>query len=179
MRRGKAGSTVPEPEFKGDGQVWFDFIAHELAAEHEERAWLDSRGSAIITASGVFITAVFALGAFVLGKTFKPDALTAVLVAIALGSFILAALTALWSAQLQNFNVASVRTLRRLTGDAHWWAAAPDARRDVAAVNVTTVDTLRTGNKKKAFRLTLAAAFQLLAMTSLGAGLMVAVVRHR
>src|SRR5438045_4118997 len=59
----------PEPE-KGDGQVWFDFIAHELAAEHAQRAWLDARGTAIITSSGVFITAVFALGAFVLGKSF-------------------------------------------------------------------------------------------------------------
>lgn len=179
MRRRKVDKPEPEPKPEGDGQVWFDFIAHELAAEHAQRAWLDARGTAIITSSGVVITAVFALGAFVLGKSFTPDGLTTILVGIALGSFILAALTALWSAQLLGFDVTSVRTLRRVTGDEHWWVTSSQARRDVAAVNVTTVHTLRDGNQKKAFRLTLAAGFQLLAMMSLGAGLLVALVRHR
>lgn len=181
MRRRKVDKPEPEeqPEPQGDGQVWSDFISHELAAEHAQRAWLDARGTAIITSSGVFITAVFALGAFVLGKSFTPDHLTTILVGLALGWFILAALAALWSAQLQGFKVADVRTLQRVLGDEHWWATSPQARRDVAAVNVITVDTLRTGNKKKAFRLTLAAGLQLLAMSSLGAGLLVALVRHR
>jgi hypothetical protein len=132
----------------------------------------------MVTASGVFFTAVFALGAFVLGKNYTPDGLTTVLTAVALGAFILAALTALRATAFRDYDVANVPSLRQMTDDAHWWATLGAARQDLAAVNVTTVDTLRRGNEKKASRLTLAASFQLIAMVALGAGLLVAVIRH-
>ncbi len=175
MRRRNVDRVKPP---KGDGEVWFDFIAGQVTAEHDRRASLDARGATIVTASGVFFTAVFALGAFVLGKDYQPDGLTTVFTAVALGAFILAALTALRATAFRDYDVADVRSLRLMTGDAHWWATPAAARQDLAAVNVATVDTLRGGNEKKAARLTWAASFQLIAMMALGAALLVAVVRH-
>jgi hypothetical protein len=90
---------------------------------------------------------------------------TTVLTAVALGAFILAALTALLATALRDYDdVADVRSLRLMTDDAHWWATPAAARQDLAAVDVTKVDTLRDGNEKKASRLTLAASFQLIAI---------------
>lgn len=158
--------------------MWFDFIAGQVTAEHDRRASLDARGASIVTASGVFFTAVFALGAFVLGKEYQPDGLTTILTAVALGAFILAALTALRATAFRDYDVADVRSLRLMTGDAHWGASPASARQDLAAVNVTTVGTLRGGNEKKASRLTWAASFQLIAMVALGAALLTAVIRQ-
>jgi hypothetical protein len=66
-----------------------------------------------------------------------------------------------------------------MTADQHWFAPADSARQDLAAVNITTVATLRHGNENKVRVLILAVAFQLVALTVLGVALVLAVLQHR
>lgn len=172
------GRVTPQPP-PGDGQLWFDFIAAQVTAEHDRRTSVDSRGTSILSTSGVFFTAVFAVGAFVLGKDFKPDRPTTILVAVALGAFIVAALLAIIATALRGYHVSDVRSLRRMTSDGYWPSAAAVVRRELAATNVTTVKTLRKGNESKALLVTIAASFQWLALAALGAARMLAVVRHQ
>ena len=49
----------------------------------------------------------------------------------------------------------------------HWKDDEVDARNECAATTIKTVDSLRTGNNKKAGRIVVAVAFQLLGFVSL------------
>jgi hypothetical protein len=140
---------------------------------------LDARATAILSTSGIFFTAVFAVAAFALGKDFKASGLVTVLLAVGLGNFVLAAVLALIAGALREYRVAEIASLRLMTADQHWFAPADAARQDLAAVNITTVATLRHGNETKVRVLIGAVAFQLVALAVLGVALVAAVLQRR
>ena len=179
MRRGRKVADPPQPTSHGDGQVWFDFIGLQLTAERDRRTSLDARATAILSTSRIFFTAVFAGGAFALGKDYKASGLLTVLPAVGLGNFVLAAVLALIAGALREYRVAEIASWRLMTADQHWFAPADSARQDLAALNATTVATLRHSNEIKVRVLIGAIAFQLVALAILGIALVAAVLQRR
>jgi hypothetical protein len=149
------------------GKAYTDFIQAELEAERERRKSLDNRGASVVTTSSALATAVFALGAFVTGQTtFRPDIITIWSLLGGLGLFALGAFCGFMANRSIPYEVTNTDTLLEMRSG-HWTDKEVDARNTVAHRNIQTIATLRAGNDKKAWWVTTALVFQLLAAAAL------------
>jgi hypothetical protein len=158
----EVGGSVSE-----QGEVYADFVKAELEAERKRREALDSRGVSVVTTSSGLATAVFALGALVTGqKNFVPDKVTVWSLLAGLALFAIAALCGMMANRTIPYEVTSPETLQEMrTG--HWTDDEVDARNIVVYRNIHTITTLRSGNNRKAWWVTRALVFQLLAAAAL------------
>lgn len=132
------------------GGTYSAFIEGELKAERERRSGYDSRGQGIVTTSGALVTLLGGFAALVKTSStagLPASAVTALGVAFLL--FVGAAACGIVAGWNRHYAVTATATLRRMTEE-HWKDVEVDARNNVAAVQVRTVDTLRKANQFKA-----------------------------
>lgn len=150
------------------GDAYSKFVEAELKNERERRSALDQRGLGVVTSSSAFITLVFSLSVILTGKDFTPKDGVRNFIAASLVSFVVAGALGIFANANRRYHVATRETLDDMLGE-HWIDDEVDARNNVAALNVVTLDTLRTGNSKKVWFLSAALVFQVIAIASLGA----------
>lgn len=126
----------------------------------------------MVTTSGTFVTLVFAISAFVLGKDHAPSGGARWATVVALGLFVVAGILGIVGNALWSYDVASGDTLREMITNPHWKDSEVDARNVVATANVKTVETLRSGSDTKATIITVALGFQVAAITALAVALL-------
>lgn len=149
------------------GTRYVSFIGQQLDLEHARRAALDQRAMAVLTSSGAFTTLVFAVvTASRGGETALSDS-TRWFVVAALVSLVGSALAALWATNLLKYKVTDVATLRAMLDSAHWGDDEIDARNVTATSQVNSIESLRAGNDRKAYRVVLAIVLQSLAFLAL------------
>jgi uncharacterized membrane protein YcjF (UPF0283 family) len=144
------------------GEVYAQFVAAELEHERKRRERLDTRATATIAASAALVGLAVAIGIFdpaslskqrpaVLGWAFLVGALL----------ILVSAVLAMWAGWLRPYDVLARQRVRQLLSDPDWGDTPVDARGKVAQANAQTLDTLRSGNNKKAIKLLISHACQL------------------
>lgn len=157
------------------GKTYSAFIEGELKAERDRRSAYDGRGQALITTSGALVTLLGGLAALVkTSTTARFPAAALVTVGVALVLFVCAAACGIVAGWNRHYAVAKVSTLSRMTSD-HWKDDEVDARNNVAAVQVLTVDTLRRANDFKARWVSGGLVAQVFALVALGIGVVVVI----
>lgn len=160
--------SVPE-----QGETYAGHIAAQLAAERERRKNLDARGLAMTTTSAAFVGLTVGLATLVVGKDPVVSAPAAVVVVLSLLAFVGAAVLGLVANAMREHEVTSGSTMVEMV-TSHWTDDEVDARNQVAALDLSTVESLRTGSNSKAGTLRSAAVLQLVAVLLL----VLAVVLH-
>jgi hypothetical protein len=148
------------------GTTFAKFVERQADAEYDRRTSLDARGLGVVTSNGAFTTLIFGLLVVLKGRDFTLTPSAKIPLIVALASLMLSALVGLYATQLVRYTVTDATTLRDMIGS-HWKDSEVDARNACAATTIKTVDSLRTGNNKKAGRIVVAVAFQLLGFVSL------------
>ncbi|MFD6392476.1 hypothetical protein [Nocardia sp. NPDC060259] len=132
------------------GKTYAAFIEGELKTERERRSAYDARGQVIVTSSGALVTLLGRLAALVKSSTVATfPAPVVIAVGVALALFVGAAACGIVAGWNKYYAAATASTLARMIGE-HWTDDEVDARNNVAAVQVRTVDTLRRANAFKA-----------------------------
>lgn len=151
------------------GVVFTDFAEKELRAERDRRDVLDGRGSAVLSTSSTLVTIMVALGAFASGSSgFGIAPASWVLFLLALIAFLFAGLFGLLAQRLIPYQKTRADQLRRWRkSDSAWHETANLARRAVTEANITTIDTLRVGNDRKAKTVAVAHTCQLVGLVIL------------
>jgi len=168
-------TTANKDAVASAGDVFSTFIAEQLTAEQARRANIDARGLSVVTTSGTFIGAVFAIGAFVLGKDYKVSQFGLVVIWITLSLFVIASIAAVAASLPLGYGVADTASLSAMAGD-HWTDAEDEAKRELATSNIKTITALREANRKKARAIVIALGAQIGAMLALAAGVSVELV---
>lgn len=157
-----------------NGTYYTAFIEQELKDERERRAALDTRGQAIVTTSGVLLTLLSAVSTIAIGrKTLAVPQDVRYALLSALGLFIIAAFFGILATFNFTYSVAGEDSLYEIPRG-HFTDSREVAERNIAAINVTTIITLRTGNNRKVVLLLAALFTQLAALLSLGAAVLLA-----
>lgn len=150
------------------GVVYLTFIEVELKAERDKRAAFDSRGQALVTTSGILVTALAGIWALVRPIASQPPpALAIVVLVLALMFFIIAASCGIAAGWNWKYALASASTLGHMVG-ARWIDDEVDARNNVASMHARTIEALRKANKLKAVCISVGLMFQVLALIALG-----------
>jgi hypothetical protein len=160
------------------GEAYSAFIKTQLKAEYDRRASLDGRGIALVTTSGTFVTLIFALATFGLGKDYQPSSVARLLVLGAVVGLCLAALLGLVANALRRYEVMKGGALLAMTRE-HWRDGDELARRVCADSDARTTVTLRSGNERKADLITAGLVAQLAGISAVVAAVAVELVRHR
>jgi hypothetical protein len=167
--------SASNDETTNTGYAFSAFIAEQLAAEQARRAGIEARGVNVVTTSGTFIGAVFAIAAFALGNEYAVSQFGLAAIWTTLGLFVVASISAVAASLPFGYGVADTASLRAMTG-VHWTDTEDAAKRELARNNVETIATLRKANKKKARAIILALAAQIGAMLILAAGVSIELV---
>jgi hypothetical protein len=150
------------------GAKYAAFVEQELRAERDRRSSLDARAQSFVTASGTLVTLSAAIGAFVSSrKDYVVPSVAQFPLIITVTLFTITLILAILATFNFAYQVADRRTLEGMPRD-HWNDEEGTALRNVVALNVTTVLTLRHGNNQKVAFLLAALVAQLIALTSLG-----------
>lgn len=172
-------SGKPPAENAGHaGPVFTEFIEKELAYERDRRKSLDARGISALTTSSTLVTLIVGLGAIVTSVDgFEPGWPAIALLGFALLAFVLTALLGLLANRLVKYQVVDPAQLRTWRDhDKKWNDEADKAKRVIAEANITTIETLRKGNGRKAKLLEAALWSQLAAIVLLAAAVGVVLV---
>jgi len=150
------------------GLKYAAFVEQELKAERDRRTNLEARAQTIITTSGTVVTLLAAVGAFggAWAKRAVPRTIDYPLV-VTVTMFTFAVLFAVLSTFIFKYSVVDLKSLERLPR-ANWGDSDDIAVKNITAMNVTTIGTLRRGNNKKVVLLMVAWCAQLFAVASLG-----------
>lgn len=148
------------------GSQYHAFIEAQLKAEYDRRTTLEARGLAVVTSSGTLVTLVFAVGAFALGKDYRPSRVGVVALGISLVLFIGAAVFGLLANFLRKYKVASPATVNLML-TTHWTDTEVSARNVCAVANTDTLNSLRDGSNDKALQVSCALICQLAALVGL------------
>lgn len=169
--------TVNESGNEEGSEIFAAVIDHELERERERTTSLEQRGMAVVTSSGVLVTLVFGFGTLIRGQGGPHLPLVArVLVALALGTFIVAAVMSLFTNRPRSYRPLGVRPdLQRMVGDL-WSISADSARHSIAEFRVGEVDRWRDNNKIKAADLQRAIAMECCGIGLLAASIVVILV---
>jgi hypothetical protein len=153
------------------GKVYEQLVGALVAAEFDRKKTLESRGTAILTTSGSLLTLIFSLTVVVSGKDAKFGSHWAVMLLMAsLLAFVVSAVIAIFIATYgSKYTLTGRMVLGKLTEDEIWAKTEDDARRMWVKRQVNTINTLRTGNSRKANAVmwSLIAQVQVLAITLL------------
>lgn len=155
-----------------DGQrPYVQYVSDQLTAEHARRLYLDSRGAGVVTVSGTFIGAVFALAAFVLGDSYRPSVPGGLLVAVALVLLSISSALGIFATLPRSYGVPDVKSLREMAST-RWNDDSREALRQVTLDKVASVEKLRAKNKQKAIATFAATVLQAGALMVLAAALL-------
>jgi len=150
------------------GEVFAAFAATELENERARRAALDARGASIVTASASLGTLVAGFASLATrSTTYHPSDPVVFTSVAALVSFVAAAALGLWGNRTVPYDVADAGTLKIMATE-RWASHDVDASNIVMRINVSTLDSLREGNNRKARTLSQALSAQLAAAAFLG-----------
>jgi hypothetical protein len=158
------------------GVAFAEFVTGQLTAEQERRVYLDTRGTGVVTTSGTFVAAVFALATFVLGRDYQLGTAGIVLIGLTLVCFVGAAIAGVVASFPRPYGIADITSLKAMTGS-HWTDNPSAARRDLAAQTISSIETLRQANARKAAALVVALVAQVLAMAALSGTVAVELIR--
>jgi hypothetical protein len=160
--------TWDKPRMSEGGAKYATFLEQELKAERDRRTSLDARAQSFVTASGSLVALLAALSALIGSRkdyTVPSSAHIPLLCTVALFWFtLMAAILATFNFK---YDVAKAPTLEQMPRE-HWRDDESTAMRNIAAINVSTVLTLRYGNNKKVTLLLTAFVGQLLSLACLG-----------
>jgi hypothetical protein len=132
------------------GQAFVEFIQRELEAERDRRKTLDARGAAVVTTAVSLSTLLAAVAAFITGRPgfrLPRDAvwpLTGTLIAFSAAAFCGIAVTG-----LRLYNVAKPAQMRQMLTE-RWTSSEATARNFAAELDVSTIESLRSGTNPKA-----------------------------
>lgn len=152
------------------GQAYAEFIAGQLDRESKRREAIDGRALAVVTSSGAIVTLALAVLVAAHPANGQPAGRAHAVLGLALGCFLLAALLAVIAQFTWAYQVATRETLEFMVG-ARWSDADDVARNGCSRLQIRGVASLRHGNNRKAWFLTLALCAQ-----CLGVAMMFAVV---
>lgn len=152
------------------GETYAAHIKAEFDTEYARTTALNGRATTVTVSSSAFLGLAISLTALVAGKDFTVQNLGSWAILISLALFAAASLASFIGAFSRRYHVPAIDTFLTMIGP-HWKDHDVDARNAVAYANVVTIKSLRRGNNFKAGCLTIAAVFQLAAVTSLIVGL--------
>ena len=176
VESGETSDQEPaDPDDEGPGgELYAEFIQKELEHERTRRSALEARAVTVITTSGTFVTLTFALAALLTkGQNYTPSRLATLMLALALGAFVVAAVCALLASRLRGYQVVATEQLDTWRDDGFWLDDMDNARWLLAATDAKTIASLREGSNAKAKRIEVAlwarifGAFGLLALAVL------------
>jgi hypothetical protein len=160
------------------GDLYADLIQKQLADEDQRKASIEQKGTAVVTSSGVLVTLLFGLAGFTTATPgFKLSGSTALLLGLSLGAFLLAAIGGIASNWLLNYPVISVAAFTHLLGQSN--GPFPPARFRVSQASIGILKGSRKQTNKKAFVLTAAQAFQVVAVALAAWAVLTIVLAHQ
>lgn len=166
-----AGSSTPSLE------AIDSYIAEQVVEERDRKKSLEARAITVITTSGTFVTAAFAIGAFALQDTPNqlPQSAQALLVLALLAFAAAAGLGVRVNAPL-GYSEPSADELARAVDRTNNGQSLADTIDEVAKSRTDTLTKARKLNKAKARSLPWALAIQVLAFVLVAAAVLVTVV---
>jgi hypothetical protein len=157
-------------EQKPGHEVYADYIKDEYEAEDARKNSLEQRGIGVITTSGALVTLVFALVAVVIGgEHFRLPSEAHIPLYCALGFFIAAVLTAIWTNVPRSFQRVDPTYLDDVVNADRWDDSASDALRNVAATRLEELKSAQTRNQQTAKLLIFAMWCEVFAICSVAA----------
>lgn len=170
-------TSVSESGDAKASEIYAAVIDHELEQERERATSLEQRAMAVVTSSGVLVTLVFGFGTLIKGQeSFHLSLATRIILALALVSFVVAAVMSLLTNRPHAYKPLGVKTdLQRMVFEL-WSIPAGSARRSVAEFRVGEVDRWRDNNMIKAANLQRAIAMECCGIGLLAASMVVILV---
>lgn len=144
-------------------EVFGDFVRRQRENEEAKRGTLDERGVTVVTSSVGLSTLLFGIATFAWGdRSTDLGAAARLLLSVSATAFAAAACLGLMATRLFPYSALSPNALeeiRRL----HWSDSDDDARSVVAHAEITGLEGLREGNRRKAHFLSMALGAQIVA----------------
>ena len=137
------------------GAYYRDFIAVRLVAERERRQRLDDRSASVTTGSSALLTLIAALTALIVTKDVTMGKGPGALLLIALGLFATASGLSMRASMLMEYKVPSKDALQAMV-DSHWTDTEASQLLACAWMDLDTLLSMRSVNKKKAWWLNIA-----------------------
>jgi uncharacterized membrane protein (DUF106 family) len=167
---------VPEPgkranpdQPKPGHEAYSDYIKDEYDAEADRKNSLEQRGIGVITTSGTLVTLVFALVAVVIGgEHFRLPHEAHIPLYLAIGFFIAAILTAIFTNVPRKFQRVDPNELDTVVKTSRWADSSSDAIRNVAATRLTELKSAQQRNQQTAKVLMVAMLCEVIAICSVG-----------
>jgi hypothetical protein len=154
------------------GDVYASFIEGQLAAEHERRKSMDTRGSTLITASSALVAVLGTVSAFALrGKEFSVPCLVKASLFIALPALALAGICGIFSNWIFKYPYPEKSTMQEMLGT-HWADDPVDSRGVGAYLNLKLIVALRRTSACRAWLLMIGQTAQVIALIALVCGSM-------
>jgi hypothetical protein len=157
---------MPPPEWPTvAGAAYRGLIDDQLRREDDRKTSFEARGLSIVTTASGLITLVFALSALVKNTTkFTLGAMTTTLLAVALASLILAAVSGILSNMPQGYGEVEKDDLERLLQPRFWLGRIAIGQLRVAEAELEQIVLNRTSNDRKGKLLVIGLGFEVLAV---------------
>jgi hypothetical protein len=165
---------APDASTESAGSAYGELIKEQLEAERARKASLEQRGITVITTSGVLVSLLFGLGAVVTSaKAFQVPALARILLVVAVGLFVLAALAGLVLNSPRQYEEAELAYLDLLYTKDVWDASVSLGGRRSAEMRLKILRKARQVNRDKAKWLVAAVVFEVGAVAFVAASVIV------
>ena len=131
------------------GEAYSGLIEAEVQAELNRKTAMDARAASLIATSGGLVTILAAVSAFVgSDRSARLPWYASVTLLGALLAFAFASLAGIMAGRLMRYRAPKIESLNAMVGD-HWDDDERGARRAVATVRITMVESLRDANDRK------------------------------
>lgn len=132
------------------GDAYGQLIKEQLDYDRAVKASLEQRAVTVITTSGVLVSLLFALAATVTDiEGFEPPFAARVLLAFAMGSFLVAAILGIAVNRPRDYEVTGQAGLRRIIEEQFWVGPSEIGSRRSAEVRVDMILSAREANRRK------------------------------
>ncbi|HEV8681174.1 MAG TPA: hypothetical protein VGS09_00135 [Actinomycetota bacterium] len=166
---------MPESGMAGD--AYGPLIEDQLNSERAAKSSFEQRAVAVITTSGVLVSLLFGLAAIVTStEGFEAPYAARVLLAVALGFFLGAAVLGIAVNAPRGYEEAASDNLRLLTEQEFWEARQAIGSRRAAEVRVEILQNARGANGRKARLLLWAMGLEVAAVAIVGAAVVVVLI---
>jgi hypothetical protein len=176
-RRGEPKPIQPDDPSNLAAETFAELIKEQLSEERARKSSLEQRGGFVITTAGTLVTLLFGLAAVVTArKTFVVPHDARILLAIALGFFVSAAIGGLLANLPWGYAEVDEAALARLVERDLWQGPILPASRRASEARVEILLSARRANQKKAVAVVAALAGEIVAIAILAAGVGVILV---
>jgi hypothetical protein len=156
----------------GAGPVLGPLIAALLDEQMRRKTSIEQRALAVISSSGVLVSLLVALTAFLISDDATLPVATQVTIALSVVSFVTAAVIALWVNTPRRYEGFSEQDLQRMTSDGLWNSESEEARRIIAEQQAREVTVSLNLNNKKGRAVQWAIAAEVLGVGLVASGIL-------